>query len=69
MLGTPTGSRDARDPEELVDASEVVDALVEQVGRAEVDRLREQKATERGRFDDGIVLRRVETDGEDCRGE
>gem|GEM_PF-2186533 len=47
----------------------VVDALVEQVGRAEVDRLRERKATERGGFENGIVLQRVETGEGDCRGE
>jgi hypothetical protein len=28
--------------------------------REELERLREQKAEERGRFDDGVVLKRVE---------
>lgn len=54
---------EARDPKELADVLAVVDTLVEQVGRETVERLREQKAAERGRFDDGVVLLRVETNG------
>jgi predicted house-cleaning noncanonical NTP pyrophosphatase (MazG superfamily) len=44
--------------DELVDVLEVVDALRAQlgVGEAELERVREEKAAERGRFDDGIVL-------------
>ncbi|MEZ3114335.1 hypothetical protein RYH80_00140 [Halobaculum sp. MBLA0147] len=48
-----------REPAELADVAAVVDALVDAVGREEVTRLREQKAAERGEFDDGVVLERV----------
>lgn len=56
------------DPEELADVLEVVETLLDTVGRDEVERLRAEKAAERGRFDDGIVLDRVEEPaGDDAR--
>jgi predicted house-cleaning noncanonical NTP pyrophosphatase (MazG superfamily) len=51
---------DSRDPDELADVLEVVEALRAAVGPEEVDRRRERKAAERGRFDEGVVLERVE---------
>ncbi|MFB6235659.1 MAG: hypothetical protein ABEH81_06940 [Halopenitus sp.] len=53
--------RDSRDVEELADILEVVHAIREQHGVSveELQELRERKADERGRFDDGIVLERV----------
>ncbi len=47
---------------ELADVLEVVYALAERKGvsRDELERLRAEKATERGGFEDGIVLERVE---------
>jgi predicted house-cleaning noncanonical NTP pyrophosphatase (MazG superfamily) len=49
-----------RDPEELADVLEVVETLVEVVGREEIERLRAEKAEERGGFREGIVLEAVE---------
>lgn len=51
--------REARDPAELADVIEVVEALLAATDRDEVERLRAEKAAERGRFDDGVVLERV----------
>lgn len=53
--------RDSRDVEELADILEVVHAIREQhgVSDAELQEIREAKAEDRGRFDDGIVLERV----------
>ncbi|WP_458205670.1 nucleoside triphosphate pyrophosphohydrolase [Haladaptatus sp. NG-SE-30] len=50
------------DPEELADVLEVVYALAARAGvsRDELERLRAEKADERGGFEDGIVLERVE---------
>ncbi len=47
---------------ELADVLEVVYALADRKGvsRDELERLRAEKATERGGFEDGIVLERVE---------
>ena len=58
----------ASDPEESVDAeladlAAVLDALTERRGRDRVARLRQEKRTERGGFDDGVVLDRVEPSG------
>lgn len=54
--------RETGDPEELADVLEVLAAIrdAEGVGQAELERLREEKAQERGRFDDRVVLERVE---------
>jgi predicted house-cleaning noncanonical NTP pyrophosphatase (MazG superfamily) len=54
--------RESGDPEELADVLEVLAAIRESEGfdREKLERLREQKAEERGRFDDGVVLERVE---------
>jgi predicted house-cleaning noncanonical NTP pyrophosphatase (MazG superfamily) len=54
--------REDRDPEELADVLEVVHALRELAGltEAELAALRAEKAAERGRFADRIVLERVE---------
>ncbi|WP_435063528.1 nucleoside triphosphate pyrophosphohydrolase [Halobaculum sp. EA56] len=46
--------------DELADLSAALDALVGRRGRDEVDRRRRAKADERGEFDDGVVLERVE---------
>jgi len=46
--------------EELADVLEVVHALRAYHGVSEVEQTRERKATERGRFAEGIVLERVE---------
>ena len=50
------------DPEEFADVLEVLDAIrtAEAFEEGEVERLREAKADERGRFEHGIVLERVE---------
>ena len=48
------------DPEELADVVEVVETLLDVVGRDRVAAARERKAADRGRFDDGVVLERVE---------
>ena len=49
-------------PDELADVLEVVDAIraLDSVDEERVRDLREAKAEERGRFDEGIVLDRVE---------
>ncbi|MBP1987647.1 nucleoside triphosphate pyrophosphohydrolase [Halolamina salifodinae] len=48
--------------DELADVLEVLDALRRQLGvdEDELEAVREKKAAERGRFDDGVVLERVE---------
>lgn len=53
---------ESRDVEELADILEVVHALsrTHDVSADALRNQREEKATERGRFDDGIVLDRVE---------
>ena len=52
---------DGEDPDaELGDVLEVVDALLERRDSDRVERLREGKAAERGRFAEGVVLERVE---------
>ncbi|MFC4553151.1 MULTISPECIES: nucleoside triphosphate pyrophosphohydrolase [Halorussus] len=50
------------DPEEFADVLEVLDAIraAETFEEGEVERLRETKADERGRFERGVVLERVE---------
>lgn len=54
--------REDGDVEELADVLEVVHALREQEGVSaeRLEAIRAEKAEERGRFDDGIVLERVE---------
>nr|WP_240334710.1 nucleoside triphosphate pyrophosphohydrolase [Halorussus sp. MSC15.2] len=54
--------RESGDPEELADVLEVVAAIQDaaEFGSGDLERLREEKAEERGRFDDGVVLERVE---------
>jgi predicted house-cleaning noncanonical NTP pyrophosphatase (MazG superfamily) len=54
--------RESGDPEELADVLEVLAAIRDAEGfdRAELERLREEKAADRGRFEEGIVLERVE---------
>lgn len=54
--------RESGDSEELADVLEVLAAIrdAEGVAQAELDRLREEKAEERGRFSEGVVLERVE---------
>jgi predicted house-cleaning noncanonical NTP pyrophosphatase (MazG superfamily) len=54
--------RESRAVEELADVLEVVCALREShgVSREELAEKRQQKAERRGRFDDGVVLERVE---------
>lgn len=54
--------RESGDPEELADVLAVIEAIrnAEDIAPAELDRLRERKADERGRFADGVVLERVE---------
>ena len=54
--------REEPSAEELADVLEVLDALRVQLGidEAELERVREEKADERGRFEEGIVLERVE---------
>lgn len=54
--------RERRDPRELADVLEVVHALRELNGLSaeELEELRSEKAERRGRFDDRIVLERVE---------
>jgi predicted house-cleaning noncanonical NTP pyrophosphatase (MazG superfamily) len=49
------------DPEELADVLEVVYVLAARadVSRDELERLRTEKADERGEFEDGVVLERV----------
>lgn len=54
--------RENGDPGELADVLEVLTAIRDAEGfeQAELERLREEKAEERGRFDERIVLERVE---------
>jgi predicted house-cleaning noncanonical NTP pyrophosphatase (MazG superfamily) len=54
--------RDSSDPEELADVMAVLAAIreAEDLNAAEIERLREEKADERGGFADGGVLERVE---------
>ena len=54
--------REDGDPEELADVLEVLHALRELAGltESELATLRAEKANERGRFEDRIVLERVE---------
>lgn len=54
--------RESGDPEELADVLEVLTAIrdAEGIEDGELERLREEKADERGRFADGVVLERVE---------
>ncbi|WP_135854157.1 nucleoside triphosphate pyrophosphohydrolase [Halorussus salinus] len=54
--------RESGDPEELADVLAVVAAIRDAEGfdAEEIDRLREEKADERGGFEDGVVLERVE---------
>lgn len=54
--------RESRDIEELADVLEVVHTLREdhEVPAPRFEAIRAQKAAERGRFHDGIVLERVE---------
>lgn len=57
-----TEYKEEREPAELADVLEVVYALCEQHERStdDIEELREQKADERGRFSEGIVLDRVD---------
>ena len=54
--------RESRDPRELADVLEVVHAIRERHGLTteELEERRSEKAERRGRFDDRIVLERVE---------
>nr|WP_193570291.1 nucleoside triphosphate pyrophosphohydrolase [Halorussus sp. JP-T4] len=54
--------RESADPDELADVLEVIAAIrdAEGIDETELDRLREEKAAERGRFEEGVVLERVE---------
>ena len=54
--------RESGNPEELADVLEVLAAIREVEGfeQAELEQLQEEKADERGRFSEGIVLERVE---------
>ncbi len=54
--------RDSRDPEELADVLAVVHALRahHDLTREEMAAVRERKAEERGEFEGGVVLERVE---------
>ena len=53
---------ESRSAEELADVVEVLDAIQTATGveDGELSRLRAEKASERGRFEDGVVLERVE---------
>lgn len=55
--------RGEQEDEELADILEVVHAIRKQQGISteELERIRAEKAAERGRFDDRIVLERVES--------
>ena len=55
--GDAGGSVDA----ELADLSAVLEALIERRDRERIERLRREKAADRGAFADGIVLERVES--------
>jgi predicted house-cleaning noncanonical NTP pyrophosphatase (MazG superfamily) len=54
--------RESAAPDELADVLAVVAAIreAEAFDAEEIDRLREEKADERGGFEDGVVLERVE---------
>lgn len=54
--------RESGDPEELADVLEVLAAIrdAEEIRDGELERLREARAEERGRFEEGVVLERVE---------
>ena len=54
--------RDSRDVEELADVLEVVHAIRKERGISsdELAEIRSRKAEQRGRFDEGVVLERVE---------
>ncbi|GGL69029.1 nucleoside triphosphate pyrophosphohydrolase [Halocalculus aciditolerans] len=56
--------RESGDVEELADVLEVVHALRDLEGRSrdELETMRAEKAEERGRFSEGVVLERVEDD-------
>jgi len=55
-VGDPDESVDA----ELADLAAALDALVDRRGRERIARRRREKAVDRGAFDDGVVLERVE---------
>ncbi|WP_276273780.1 nucleoside triphosphate pyrophosphohydrolase [Haloarcula litorea] len=54
--------RESRATEALADVLEVVDAIrdARNIGDGELQAIRERKADERGRFEDGVALERVE---------
>ncbi|WP_158059358.1 nucleoside triphosphate pyrophosphohydrolase [Halorussus halophilus] len=54
--------RESGDPKELADVLEVIDTIrdAEKIEDETLAALREEKADERGRFEEGIVLERVE---------
>lgn len=54
--------REEKSAAELADVQEVLDAIRAHLGvdEDELARIREEKAAERGRFEDGVVLERVE---------
>ena len=54
--------RESDEPSELADVLEVIAAIrdAENIDADELERLREEKAEKRGRFEEGIVLERVE---------
>ncbi|WP_232688249.1 nucleoside triphosphate pyrophosphohydrolase [Halobacterium zhouii] len=58
---------ESRDVDELADVLEVVDAIAatHDVGAGELPQRQAAKASKRGRFEDGVVLERVEEDSED----
>ena len=57
-----TELREEPGADELADVLEVLDALRAQFGidEAKLERVREEKAAARGRFDEGVVLERIE---------
>jgi len=57
--------RERRDPAELADVLEVIHAIRRDDGLSaeELEQLRETKARERGRFEEGLVLEAVRTEG------
>lgn len=54
--------RESGNPEELGDVLDVLEAIraAEEIDREELTRLRKQKSSDRGGFEEGIVLERVE---------
>lgn len=54
--------RESREVEELADVLEVIHAIRKRRGvtAEQLQEIREQKAKQRGRFDDGVVLERIE---------